>query len=682
MQEKQGRIFRNVCPRNCYDSCAMLSHVQNGKLEKVEGDPLQEYTQGRLCSKGYAYTDYVYNENRIRYPLLQSPRGSGNWKRIGWDQALDMTARKMIELKERYGSNLALAYNKGTGNIGLLHYAVEGMFNSLGAHTKPIGDPCLAAGKDALFYDYGQAIGPDPESMQHAQLIVIWGANPAWTAVHQMDFINRARDRGAKLVVIDPVLTATAAKADLYIQIQPGTDGLLALTLAKIIIERNEHDIEFTRNYLVGWDPFQRYLDEKVSLAATSAITGVSIEAMNELAALCAAHRPGAHWVGYGLQRHENGGQNVRAVSALCAITGNIGLEGGGLFYLHPAFDLFPLALLNLPVPLQAAQKVREVDINNFAESVLSCTDPPVKLLWIANRNPLSQDQELGKWRKLLQTLEFVVTVDLYMTETAQQSDLVLPAASHFEELDVNVSYWHYWLALNEKTLPAYFEAKSDLAIARLLTRRLNELAPGFSSFPYELEPEDWLQKEFTPEVLGAYGLSGWEDLKFSPRRYRRNTPWYDKSFQTESKKMELFSEEARKHDLPAIARFNSPKKAGYPLRLLTPQSPYRIHSQNTNSTWLGRDYDDIVNISPQDASARGLAAGDRVKIYNAQGAVYKRARISAGVPRGIVVAYQGGKNPINTLIAGPVADMGMKKSRSRGVAFYDIYVECIKADD
>jgi len=212
-----GQVFRNVCPRNCYGTCGILSHVKQGKLVKVEGDPAHGYSRGRLCAKGYAYPQYVYSPERLRYPLLQYPRGSGSWERISWEKALDLIACKLLELHDRYGTNLAAAFNKFSGNLGLLHYAVEGFFNSLGAHTRPVGNLCQAAGWDGQSCDFGEAVSPDPELMAQAAGIVIWGANPAATSLHQWHFINQARKKGAKLIVIDPVFTPTAAQADSYI---------------------------------------------------------------------------------------------------------------------------------------------------------------------------------------------------------------------------------------------------------------------------------------------------------------------------------------------------------------------------------------------------------------------------------------------------------------------------------
>lgn len=679
MRKEKTEVFRNVCPRNCYDTCGMLTYVRDGRLLKVEGDPLHGYTQGRLCSKGYAYSEYVYSPDRLRYPLRQNPRGSGRWERISWDQALDTISGKMLELNARYGSNLALAYNKVSGNIGLLHYAVEGMFKSFGAHTKPVGDPCLASGQDALYYSLGKALSPSPETMAKAGLIMLWGANPAWTAIHQLDFINRARDRGAKLVVIDPLFTPTAAQADIYIQIRPGTDGLLALALAKMLIESNRYDREFAEHHLWGWKPFISYLENEISLSSAATVTGVSGEAMEELVSLYASARPCATWVGFGLQRSSNGGQNVRAISALNALTDNLGQEGGGLFYLHPSQDLFPLHLLNHSGPSGGGETNREADVNHFAEKLLSLDNPPVRFLWIAGRNPLSQDQDLQQWQKLLPTLELIVTVDLFMTRTARISDLVLPAASHFEEVDLNVSYWHHWLALNEKALPPYYEAKSDLEIARMLTRRLNACSPGFSNFPYELTAEDWLAGEFTPHVLAAYGLTSWEDLKSAPHRYQGAIPWQDKKFQTASGKFELYSREAKEQKLPALSKFSPPKTGDYPLRLISPQNPHRIHSQYEALSWLSKEYDGILRMNYKDAAARDLSEGDWVRIYNAEGTISRKLRLSKAVPQGVVVVFQGGEEPVNALIASSATDMGMKKS-SRNPAFFDIYVDVKKA--
>ncbi len=673
------KTFRNVCPRNCYDTCGIISYVKNGKLIKVEGDSKHGYTKGRLCAKGYAYTQYVYSPDRLRYPLRQYPRGSGNWERISWEQAIGIIADKMLELNKRYGSNLSLSYNKATGNLGLLHHAVEGMFNSIGAHTKTKGNACLAAGFDAISYDFGQAVSPDPEHMADSRLIVIWGANPAWTAVHQLGHINSAREKGAKVVVIDPLYTPTAAKADIYVQIRPSTDGLLALAIAKILIEQNRCDDDFIRDYTWGWEPFKNYLKEKILISSVSDVTGITEEAIFKLADLFGSLKPCAIWIGYGMQRSANGGQNTRAINALAAITGNIGLKGGGIYYFNLPPSCFPLNLLNHPSPEGGGKKNRVVDINRFADEVLALGDPPVKLLWVASGNPLSQNQEMERWQELLESLEMVVTIDLFMTKTAKMSDLVLPATSPFEEEDINVGYWHYWLGLNQKAIEPYYESKSDLEIARLLTRKLNEVSPGFSNFLYELTAQDWITKELTAEVLDFYRLSHWEELMERPHKSRGEVPWKDMRFKTKTGKVELYSIDAKVNGLPAISKYSLPTEGVYPLRLLSPQHRNRLHSQYDFVPWLRDEDIDILIMNLKDAERRGIEEGDTVSIYNEAGSLSKKVKLSTTIPPSVLVAYQGGLKTVNNLMVELPADMGVMESGSKGLAFYDTYVECKK---
>lgn len=679
---EEVKIFHNVCPRNCYETCGLLSHVQNGQLIKVEGDPHHGYTQGRLCAKGYAYTEYVYNSKRLRYPLRQFPRGSGNWQRLSWEEALEIIAGKILELHQRYGSSLACTYNKYSGNLGLLHYATEGLFRGFGSHTKLYGDACLAAGSDAVVYNRGRIAIPDPEDMVESKTIILWGVNPAKTAIHQWNFINQARDKGAKLLVIDPLYTPSGAQADIYLQITPGTDGLLAMAVAKILLEEGQFDQEYIKEHILGWESLQSYLQEAVTLEDASKVTGVPQEGIRELAASY-REKPCATWVGFGLQRYSNGGQNIRCIDALVALSGNHQLKGGGLYYNNWVNGLFKTGLMNFPRPANQNPIIeRTLDINHFAQEALALTDPPLKFLWIASRNPLSQDQDLQNWHKLLEQLELVVTVDLFMNETTAQSDIVLPAASPFEDYDLHRSYWHQWVAINQKAIPPFFEAKSDLEIARNLTEMLNKLHPNFSSFPYQLTALDWIAAELTPEILDKLGITTWEELLQGPRKLKTaEVPWHEQGFQTKTGKFELYSAAAKQNQLPAMARFQEQEKeSSYPLRLLTPQSLFRIHSQYRALSWLSQDKGvEVVEINPHDAALRGLNEKDSVTVFNDWGSCQRRVRLSDHVPQGIVVMVQGGKDPVNKLLAKQSADMGTQYSGSRGAAYYDTWVEVKK---
>lgn len=671
------KIYRNTCPRNCFGTCSILSSVENGKLVKVTGDPQHSFTDGRLCAKGYAYTQYVYNPYRLKYPLIQRPRHSGNWERISWDEALDIIATKMIELNNRYGSNLASSYNKFSGNLGILHYAVEGFFNSIGPHTKPIGNPCLTTGMNAVHYTLGEVKSPDPENMQYAKSIVIWGANPAVTNIQQMKFIFKAKDNGAKIVVIDPIYTETAAMADIYIQIKPGTDGLLALAIGKLLVDHNDYDFDFIQNHSIGWKPFKSYLSEQISIEKTIELTGVSLEAIHELTDLYAQIKPCATWTGFGIQRHPNGGQSIRAINTLVAISGNHSIPYGGLYYFHNSINDLPLNLLNHVGPAHPMIKQsRELDINYFASKALKLTDPPVKLLWIASRNPFSQDQNLQGWKELFKQLELIVTVDLFMTKTAERSDIVLPATTHFEAYDLNVSYWHYWLSLNERAIEPYFEAKSDLEISRLLAKKLNELAPGFSNFPYELDELDWIEKEITEEVKQLYSLSSWKDLLNSPAKANEEKPTVEL--------FQFFSDEAKISSSPAIPKFPGIQKdEAYPYYLFTPQSLLKIHSQYDKVQWLNTDCQTTtVEMNEEIAEKHHLVDGAKVHVFNEYGLIEAIAKINSTLPTNILLMNQAGDQPVNKLIvhhSDSLYPNDYIKSGQHSTHFYDIFVDIKK---
>ncbi|AFM02194.1 anaerobic dehydrogenase, typically selenocysteine-containing [Desulfitobacterium dehalogenans ATCC 51507] len=673
------QIFHNVCPRNCYETCGILSTVENGKLIKVEGNPKHGYTHGRLCAKGYAYTEYVYSPQRLKYPLRQFPRGSGNWQRISWSEALETIALKIIELHDRYGSNLASGYDKYSGNLGILHYATEGMFRGLGSHTKIHGDLCLSAGGDALNYNRGQGALCDPEDMAKAKGIVLWGVNPARTAVHQWSFINRARDKGAKLLVIDTLFTPTAAQGDIYLQIQPGTDGLLAMAVLKYIWQESRLDLDFIQRHVHGWEAFESYLRDEVSLEEASAITGVPLEGIKDLAEMY-LESPCATWVGFGVQRYSNGGQSVRGIDALVTLTKNQHQQGGGLYY-YNWLDIFPFNIKNFPLPPeQEKAPVRSLNIIHFAQEALALKDPPLKLLWLASHNPFSQGQNLQHWRKLVSQLELIVVVDLFMNETTAQADIVLPAASPFEEYDLHSSYWHQWIAINQKAIPPFYEARSDLEIARNLTQVLNGLRPDFSSFPWQLSALDWIKAELTPEILKQLEIDNWEELLQGPRKYKlKGVSREVQGYPTETGKFQLMSRGAKENQLPALVRFKEQRiESPYPLRLLTPQSLLRLHSQYRELSWLNLEQEmDAVELNPQDAEQRNLKEKDHVIVLNDRGSCFRRVEINPYIPQGVVVMAQG--DTTNQLLAGQNTDMGIHTTGARGAAFYDSWVEVKK---
>ena len=679
-------ITRHVCPRNCYDACGMLAYTSNGILKHVAGDPKHGYTNGKLCAKGYAYVNRVYSEDRLKYPMYQSKRGLGNWQVITWEKAIDIIAEKMLELNSRYGSNLSLALNKYSGNFGLLHLAAEGLFNSLGPTTQALGSPCWSAGLDATYYDFGRYTTSDPNQLAKAKLIILWGVNPAWTAVHSIPYIFQAQAAGAKVVVIDPIYTTTAKKADLYLQLTPGSDGALALALGKLIVSDKLQDEYFLRNHTSGWQQYLDYLNA-LDLDELVSYCGQSLATIQELASLIGKGSPVFNWIGFGMQRHVNGGQNIRAINALAALTGNIGRAGGGVHYAQQDTWSFNFDILCRSNSFPEKEN-RLVDINNFASVLSSFTDPPVKMLWVSCRNPLTQDPQSQLMLELINKLELVVTVDQFLTPTAQKSNLVLPTTTHFEELDVVSSYWHHWIGINQQAIKPYWEAKSDLEICQLISQRLNQLCPQSCSFPSQGTAADFLDKEFSPSLYEALKISHWTELIEGPRRV--NIPevaWSDLDFDTPSGKFEFYSTRAKDKGLPPICsltKTSGSPSPSYPFWLLTTHSQFGLNSQFQNLSWLlSINSQPLVLINPKTAEALGITNGMMVRVYNHLGQVVVAAKLAHEVAPDTLVCYQGWfpnrSFNINQLVTGLATDMGETITGSKGVAFYSTFVNLEK---
>jgi len=677
---KEYQVYRNVCPRNCFCTCSMLSYVRHGRLEKVAGDPLHGFTRGRLCAKGYAYVQRVYAPERVVFPLRQEPRGSGNWRRISWTEALDIIARKILEIKGRYDSLWPIALYVHYGHLGLLHLAVEGFFDALGFITKIQGNLCWSAGLEANLLDMGRNLQPDPETMANVRSIIIWGANPAWTALHQMHFIDAARRLGALVVVIDPLITATAAQADLHIQVNPGGDGALALGVAKYLVEKGWYEKDFAKKYLLGWEEFKSYLQNKIKYTDICRVAGVDQASIEELAKILVEHRPVALWKGMGLQRYTNGGQNIRAINALAALAGCLGSSGGGLYYASlQTWDLFNFHARNWSPPPGVKGEHRYLPITRAGEGLLAAQEPPVKFLWIARANPLSQAPDPAALQQAMSNMELVVLVDQFLTSTSQYADLFLPCTTQFEEWEIIPSYWHWWVAINQQAISPVGESKSDLEIAWNLSARLNELSPGSCNFPTGGDEEEWVAAEFNPYVYQLLGIKDYRELLQGPRKLKMPERGGEPSFATPSRKYELFSAKARQAGLPAIPVLATPLSPPppYPFRLLTPYLQGGNNSQFLNLPWLmSGSWEPVLRVHPAIADKLSLKSGDLVRVYNDRGELVLPVLVTQRVPPQVVVCYQGGTGgKINRLLGGVETDLGKEGAGAPAPAYFETFV-------
>lgn len=676
--EKNYRVTRHVCPRNCYSSCAMLGYSINGRLEKITGDRDHGYTKGKLCPKGYNYLSHVYHPERLKFPMIQSKRGSGDWTRITWDEAIDIICKKILELYDRYGTNLSLALNKYSGNFGILHNSVEGFFNSLGQTTRAVGSPCWSSGLDASIYDFGDYKNSDPEQLSYADTIILWGSNPVWTSMHSVPFLYEAKKKGASIITIDPVYTATAGKSDIYVQINPGTDGALALAIAKLIYEKNGHDEQFINDNTVGFDVFLEYL-QSLEIDTLIEECGLKLEIVETIAEKMKKGKNSIVWIGFGFQRNVNGGQNIRTINALMAMTGNIGKIGSGVLYAQMGSWNFSNQIMKyFKDGFSEENCVRSIHMNNFANALQETKDPPIKMLWVSCRNLLTQNPDQKLLEKLLLDLEFIVTVDQFLTPTAKISDLLLPAATNFEEWDIVPSYWHHWIGINEPAIEPYYESKSDLEISSLLANRLNELRPGFSAFPFNKTVEEFIDEEFTEEIYNKLGIDNWRELLQGPMLLDfPKVAWEDKKFETPSGKFEFYSERAKMNGKSPIAHYplSVQDNTHDQFLLLTNHGQFNLNSQFKNLDLVhGKLKEPVVYIHPKSAGQKGLSSDSRVTIYNEHGEISLKCVFSKEVHPSILLVHAD-HNLVNKLISFKPTDMGEISSGFEGMAFNSIYV-------
>lgn len=690
---KAKQVF-GCCPRNCYDTCSVVSTVEDGRIKFITGNKNNTYTNGRLCVKGYTYPNYVYSPDRIKYPMKQKERGSGKWERISWDEAYDMIAKKILEIKEKHGTTLPIALNKYSGNFNVLAYGIEGMLSSWGHTTRCTGTPCWPAGIDSQTFDFGTIVNSDPEMMVKAKYLIVWGGNPAWTAVHSMNIIQKAKENGTKVVVIDPIMTDTAAKADEYIQIKASTDGALALGMAKYIIDHNLQDTEWMKANSIGYEEYISYVKNNITLEWASEKTGVPVHVIERLAREYAAAKPACIWIGYGMQRHTNGGAAVRSIDALVALSGNIGVVGGGANYAQlESWGFNYAAQLAGTLPEGSGEgENRILNINNFPAQVLAINNNPdeipIEMLWVACRNPIAQDPETSVSYKAFDSIDFVVTADLWFNETVNQSDLVLPVCSIFETWGLHASYWHYWMNINEPAIDPLYESKCDVEIAMGISKRLNELQPGSCTYPTDRSMEEWVGMEMSDKFVEMFGFKTWKDIleKGTVKVPGYDAAWADGKFRTPSGKYEFLSEKCASfgnHALPVyVEEKEVPKET--PIRLLSPHWKYGLHSQFQNLEWMQSVHNEpYMEIHPSLAKQKGITDGSMVRVSNDIGFVELKAKVTQTVPKDAVVIYEGWYKDqnfnVNFLVKATPADMGLCATGQPGLAFHDQFVNVEK---
>ncbi|MDV9260899.1 molybdopterin-dependent oxidoreductase, partial [Clostridioides difficile] len=349
------------CTLDCHDCCKFNVYTKENNVVKIEGDKNHPYTKGFICKKGMAHLDRLNHKDRIKTPMLKV---DGVWKEISFDKAIEIMAEKLTYYKEKYTSKSVMHYDQyGSGSV--LKYIGDIFFNFYGGVSRHKGGPCWSAGMHAQKYDFGVAKSNAIEDMLNSKSIFVWGKNPAYTTIHTMQIIKKAKEKGIKIVVIDPIYTKTAQIADKYVQVNPGTDGALAIAMAKIIVEDKLYDEEYINSYVIGFEEYKKYLSS-LELSFLIDECGVKENDIRELVDLY-TNKYSSINVGYGLQKYKNGGNTIRAIDALGAITGQIGFSGGGVNY---ANKVYPSVINSDPYNSQSYGEDREFYVSNISKFI------------------------------------------------------------------------------------------------------------------------------------------------------------------------------------------------------------------------------------------------------------------------------------------------------------------------
>jgi anaerobic selenocysteine-containing dehydrogenase len=659
--------------------------VEDGRLVSVEPVPAEGpspnlATPDGPCLKGLSYVERQHSPSRLLYPLRRSERGG--FSRISWDEALAEIAGTLERVREESGPQAVFHY-AGSGTKGLLNGAAMDFWRMYGGCTATYGDLCWPAGLEATRLTLGENKHNAPWDLANARLIVMWGKNAAETNLHQMRFVNEAMDAGARLIVIDPRRTETSERAELLIQPKPGTDGFLALAVARLLLENNHIDNRFVENHVLGFEGFAAMTRER-SVEEYSAACGVPVPHIEELAGLIGTIKPATICAGFGMQRYTNSGATMRALIALVALTGNIGVPGGGWVYANLLTQVFggdkdPIAFFPPEKP-DGAVRV-SVSTARLGRDMMAQRDPPLRFAWVERGNPLAQNPETHKVREAFRALALSVVVDQFITDTALEADIVLPAKSMFEQTDVIGAYWHPYLQLRPKVLNPPGEVRPETEIFRALARMLkldcaalDQIIPG----PGDVEVRAWLERRLAPLGLsledfadGPVPAPGAEEVVFA-----------DHVFPTPSGKVELLSKEAEDRwgtdSLPrAIFPLESAADGGggFPLQLLTPNTKNRIHSQFGNLDLIAvYERGPEVQIHPADAAARGLKHGETARVFNRRGEIEVKVRVDAGIRRGCVSVTNGWWGAQGVLVN--LLSEGRETDVAHGAAFHDNLVE------
>ena len=680
MTEK--KVF-NACQHDCPDNCAMVSTIVDDRVVSVRGRKEHSFTRGVLCGKVKNYDQRVYSEDRILHPMRRiGEKGFGKFERISWEEALSAIHDNFQRVIECNGPESILPYSY-LGHQGLLNgmHCGDSFFNRLGAS---IGERtfCNATASKAFRLVAGPSGGVDPESFAQAEVIIMWGINMLSTSMHHSRFVIEAINAGATFVVIDPVRTRTARRAHVHLQPKPGTDVVLAMAIANFLINENLVDMDYVNKYTLGFDKFSERA-RQFSMEFASEITGVSGQEIRDLAVLMSKKKALAIRTGVALERTANGGDAVRAIAALPALTGSWRVPGGGIFQ-HPQ-GTFPINRDALANPDFVEDGRNSVNLFDLASALNSDAHHPIKSLFVYNANPVIA---AANQAKLLENLcredLFMIVSEIFQTDTCDYADILLPATSQMEQKDLMYSWGHYNIQYNHKAIEPLGEAVSNTELFRRLAKVFSFDDDVFTRNDDEIMVESmiWDHKHMENISLRSLRKEGFARLNVGDAQTRM--PHRLGEFPTPSGRFEFASsqnetgggilnvyrqgvqDEKKYQAIDALPSYKSNVIPDDGFVLISPKHHYFLNSGYTNFNLDSEiSTKQMVMINTTDAEARGIKQGEKLRLWNDLSEICVFADVTDDVISGVLVVSHGywrrhvKGNTVNALIRSAPSAIG-----------------------
>lgn len=734
-------LVPTYCRPNCNHGCRIYAHVRDGKVVKTSMAPFPDPRYNRICLRGLTHPEQMYSDRRLKYPMKRAgERGENKWEQISWDEAIDTITTRFQDIGAEYGST-SVAFTQGSGNFGVLSATLYGaqqrFFSVIGASALSMTlDVAVAHGNGKVFGP-GQAAN-DCSDLLNAKTIFVFGSNVTESLIHIWHFMAEAQEKGARLIVVDPIFTTTASKADQWVRIRPGTDAALFLSMMQVIFDEGLEDTQYIHDHTVGpflvrednkkflrqsdltgeapdtttdpatgaevvIDPYVVWsieADEAVVLAegvqaaltgafevngiavrtaldllkeavaeydpaTASAITTVPVETIRQLAELYATNRPASLFSYMGIDHYDNGHWAGFAEASLAAITGNVGVHGAGInerWYYADNLDVLGFVFPDYKFS-------RDIFTDDLFESARQGTirgnPESIKALYVATCNPLAAHADHKTWiNTVLPSLDFIVTADIFMTETAMYSDIVLPVAHWFEITDMQLASNHPYIVYGNKAVEPLYESKSDFDILKLMAAKM-----GVSQY-FDYTEDEMLALSISPVLAEKAGCSlekikedGVFKVWYQDPEQPNIGAGFNGIFATPSGRAEFYNETPAPRvvsttslagfnpETERLPRFEPPLEVWhereiaqkYPLAFFQEHTRWRVHTTYSEAAWLRElDPEPTVKISPDDASARGISSGDYVEVYNDRGSVVVKAVISSALPQGMLSMPKG----------------------------------------